>query len=176
MSQHHFHTWLNLISTEIHSSALTFKVLVTHSPKNSVGPSMQHTTTRCTCCEKRSHYSMLKHQLATSLQLFSATPQVHISLGMYTHYLVPTHPSFTHPSLPEIQKLKWNTQDLAKQGRADEGPTLLWPNFQKAWRLPLGKISSILEDPCWALCAWQCSSKYTTKIRAGFYKKAASSK
>jgi hypothetical protein len=27
-------------------------ILVTHSPKNSVGPSMQHTTTRCTCCEK----------------------------------------------------------------------------------------------------------------------------
>ncbi len=169
MSQHHFHTWLNLMSTEIHSSDLTFKVLVTHSPKNSVGPSMQHTTTRCTCCEKdpTTHAQTPTSNKFTTVQCNS--PGAHL----FRRYPLPsTHPSLLHPSLlPWDPKLKWNTQDLAKQGRADEGPTLLWPNFQKAWRLPLGKISSILEDPCWALCAWQWSSKYTTKIRAGFLRK-----
>jgi hypothetical protein len=118
---------------------------------------------------------MLKHQLATSLQLFSATPQVHISLGG-THYLVPTHPSFTHPSFPEIQNSNGTHKTLLnKEGlmRALPFSDLIFrrhEDFHWGRFLPFWKILAELFVPDNGLL------NTLQKLGQVFYEKAASSK
>jgi hypothetical protein len=99
-----------------------------------------------------------KHQLTTSLQLFSATPQVHISLG--TH-LPSTHPSF----LSWDPKLKWNTQDLAKLGLIQTRKGLMRALsfsdliFRRPEDFPTGEDFFHFGRSLLSSCAWQWSSK-----------------